>query len=155
MKKYNEGYALPFVLVVSVVMCIIATTVMTFSLNNLQSQQKTIERMQAKYDASSLVEEIFAATKVTNSVVIELDGERDNVTIGDTTVKIETIGTSNNGEVEVLLVAEIELVDSNSGTVVKVIGFSKEENELTISYCGNLRYKSYTCSVMAGEGATS
>ena len=155
MKKYNEGYALPFVLVVSVVMCIIATTVMTFSLNNLQSQQNTIERMQAKYDASSLVEKIVAATKTPDSVVIELDEQQDLVSIGNESVQIETRGTSKNGEVVVLLVAEIELVDSNSGTVIQVTGFDKEENKLTISYCGNLHYKSYTYSVMAGEGATS
>ena len=70
-KKHDEGYALPFVLVVSVVMCIIATTVMTFSLNNLQSQQNTIERMQGKYEATAILEQILGAVAQNKAVVFD------------------------------------------------------------------------------------
>ena len=45
MKKYNEGYALPFVLVVMIVLSIIAVSVMDFSLRNLQSESKTVQKM--------------------------------------------------------------------------------------------------------------
>ena len=68
MKKHNEGYALPFVLVVLVVMCIIAVGIMDFSLRNLESQQSTIQRMEAKYEAAGQIEQIVAAMQT------EVDG---------------------------------------------------------------------------------
>ena len=61
MKKHNEGYALPFVLVVLVVMSLIAVGIMDFSLRNLESQQKTIQRIEAKYEAAGKIEKIVAA----------------------------------------------------------------------------------------------
>lgn len=157
MKKYNEGYALPFVLVVSVVMCIIATTVMTFSLNNLQSQQRTIERMQAKYEASSLVEKIVAATKTSNTVEINLDSERDIIHIGDTTIRIETKRTSSNGEMEVQLIVEIELLELGEGTITSTekIKINDDNTKLTISYCGKITYNEYRYSIASVEEASS
>lgn len=56
MKKNNEGYTLVLVLVVMVVLCLVSVSVMTFSLRNLQNQQKSVERMQAKYEAMGLLE---------------------------------------------------------------------------------------------------
>ena len=153
--KQNDGYALPFVLVVSVVICIIATTVMTFSLNNLQSQQKTIERMQAKYAASSLVEEIVAATQSEQEVEIYFD-EQDEITIGEKTVKITTIGTSNNGEVQVQLVAEIELLELENGTITNAELKKDNDNRvLTVSYCGEITYNEYRYSIASVEEASS
>ena len=63
MKKHNEGYALPFVLVVLVVLCIITVGIMDFSLRNLQTQQATIQRMKDKYVAAGKIEEICAAAE--------------------------------------------------------------------------------------------
>ena len=155
MKKYNEGYALPFVLVVSVVMCIIATTVMTFALNNLQSQQRSIDRMQAKYAASNLVEKIVAATQSDKDVQIYF-GERDEITIGEKTVKITTIGTSNNGEVQVQVVAEIELLELRNGTITNAEMEKNDDSRLLIvSYCGEIAYREYHCTVVSAEEVTS
>ena len=149
--KQNDGYALPFVLVVSVVMCIIATTVMTFSLNNLQSQQKTIERMKAKYAASSLVEEIIAATQRTDKsdkVVMDLT-DRGIVSPDGKRVKIEAKGASGN--VELLLTVEIELVDAQSGTEV----LTYDNNILTISYKGKINVLSYGYSIVSNGEVSS
>ena len=60
MRKHNEGYALPMVLVVMVVICIIAISVMSFSLRGLQKQADAIESMQAKYDAQGELEKLTA-----------------------------------------------------------------------------------------------
>ena len=49
MRKNNDGYVLPFVLVVMIVLTIISTSLMTAALRNLQSQQKFTERMVDKY----------------------------------------------------------------------------------------------------------
>lgn len=56
MKKHDEGYALVFVLVVMVVLSLVATTLMTGALKNLQAQNASIERMEAKYVAEGMVE---------------------------------------------------------------------------------------------------
>lgn len=56
----NDGYALPFVLVVMVVVCLIAVSVMSFSLRCLQSQQASIESMAAKYEALGEIEKTIA-----------------------------------------------------------------------------------------------
>ena len=60
MRKNNEGYVLPFVLVVMIVLTIIATSLMTAALNNLQSQQRFTERMVDKYAAEGEIEKIVA-----------------------------------------------------------------------------------------------
>lgn len=56
MKKHDEGYALVLVLVVMIVISLVAATVLTFSLRNLQNQQKSIQRMEDKYAAQGLIE---------------------------------------------------------------------------------------------------
>lgn len=60
MRKYNEGYALPFAVVVMLVLCLVAVSILTFSLQNLQNQQNSIERMQDKYEAQGEVEKKIA-----------------------------------------------------------------------------------------------
>ena len=72
MRKHNEGYALPMVLVVMVVICIIAISVMSFSLRGLQKQADAIESMQAKYEAQGELEKLTAKI-YGNSVAQETD----------------------------------------------------------------------------------
>ena len=60
MKKNNEGYALVLVLVVITVLCLVALAMTAASLKNLHNQQKSIERMQAKYDAQGEIEKVIA-----------------------------------------------------------------------------------------------
>ena len=67
MRKYNEGYALPFVVVVMLVLCLVAVSILTFSLQNLQNQQTSIERMQDKYEAQGEVEKKIANVASLNS----------------------------------------------------------------------------------------
>lgn len=60
MKKHNEGYVLPFVLVVLVVVCLVAVSLLTASLDNLKRQQASIDRMEAKYAAQGEIEKLVA-----------------------------------------------------------------------------------------------
>lgn len=66
--KHNEGYTLPLVMVVLLVLAIVAVTIMTTSLKNMLRQQSFIEQMQAQYDAQGKIEMVVA--KLQN-----LDGE--------------------------------------------------------------------------------
>lgn len=56
MKKHDEGYALVFVLIVMVVLSIVATTLMTGAMKNLQAQNTSLSQMQAKYKAQGEIE---------------------------------------------------------------------------------------------------
>lgn len=60
MKKHNEGYALVLVLVVITVLCLVAMAMMAASLKNLQNQQSSIARMEAKYEAQGEIEKAIA-----------------------------------------------------------------------------------------------
>ena len=60
MKKHNEGYALVLVLVVITVLCLVAMAMMAASLKNLQNQQSSIARMEAKYEAQGEIEKVVA-----------------------------------------------------------------------------------------------
>lgn len=68
MKKYNEGYALPFVLVVFLVLSLIATSILTFSLQNLQSQQASIQRTKDQYAAQGEIEKVVAQLKNSDTI---------------------------------------------------------------------------------------
>ena len=61
MKKHDEGYVLAFVMVVIVVLCLVAVSLMSISLNNMEAQSASVQRMQDKYAAMGTVEQVVAA----------------------------------------------------------------------------------------------
>lgn len=88
MKKHNEGYVLIYVLVVMVVMGLVATGVLTVSLNNYRSQQAAGQRMQELYEAEGLAEQLVAELSACSSGTIvltpsEIDTIRDNLGDGE------------------------------------------------------------------------
>ena len=60
MKKHDEGYVLAYVTVVLLVFCLVATTILTGALQNLQNQQNAIAKMQDQYAAEGMIEQIVA-----------------------------------------------------------------------------------------------
>ena len=89
MRKNDDGYVLPFVLVVMIVLCIISASLMTASLRNLQIQQKFTARMVDKYEAQGEIEKAVAQLKqdlMTQNIVIERD-EPGDLTPGALTPK--------------------------------------------------------------------
>lgn len=68
MKKHNEGYALPFVLVVMIVMCLVTTGLLDGSLRNLKSQKAMISRMQDQYAAQGAIEQVIGQLGQQNAV---------------------------------------------------------------------------------------
>ena len=62
-KKHDEGYVLIFVLVVISVLSIVAISLMSGALRNLQAQKASVERMQDKYAAEGMIEITVATLK--------------------------------------------------------------------------------------------
>ena len=155
--KQNDGYALPFVLVVSVVMCIIATTVMTFSLNNLQSQQRTVERMQAKYEAAGAIEEIVGAIEMTtnqdgeNNLLVAQETNSGIVFIGDDScsfavddqniLRIASSAAYGDGE-DLWVIAGLKLSDAGDVTITD-FPLDSLNCTMTISGHGSIEYVWY------------
>jgi len=86
MKKNDDGYVLPFVLVVLIVMALVATTALSAALRNINTQQNFIKRMQDRYQAEGAIE----------IVVAELTGEATYI-VQDSSV------VSKGGAVEYLV----------------------------------------------------
>lgn len=78
MKKHNEGYVLPFVLVVLVVVCLVAVSLLSASLTNLNRQQASIDRMEAKYEAQGELEKTIANLKecISGDHSVDLSGTK-------------------------------------------------------------------------------
>ena len=60
MRKYNEGYTLPFVLVVFLVTSLVAVSILTVSIHNLHGQKASVTRMEAQYAAQGEIEKVSA-----------------------------------------------------------------------------------------------
>ncbi len=72
MKKHDEGYALVLVLVVITVLCLVAMAMMAASLKNLNNQADSVKRMQEKYAAAGMIEQMIA--NIENSIRL-VDGK--------------------------------------------------------------------------------
>jgi type II secretory pathway component PulJ len=100
MKKHNDGYALPFVLVVMVVVCLIAVSVMSFSLRCLQSQQASIARMTDKYKAMGRLEIVISQlerAEAGNTVLLEIkDSDAGFLFVYDDSNRCFTIAAKEN-----------------------------------------------------------
>lgn len=88
MRKHNEGYVLIYVLVVMVVMGLVATGVLTVSLNNYRAQQAAGQRMQELYEAEGIAEQLVAELRACSSgatvlTPAEIDSIRDSLGEGE------------------------------------------------------------------------
>ena len=93
MRKNNDGYVLPFVLVVMIVLCIISTSLMTGALMNLRIQQRFTDQMVDKYEAQGKIEKTVA--KLTRTVI-----EPENLTpdaISNAFAAWDVFAASDNG----------------------------------------------------------
>ena len=60
MKKYDEGYALPMVLVVILILCLVASYILSGALQTVTAQQDSIAQMKQEYAAQGKIEVLFS-----------------------------------------------------------------------------------------------
>lgn len=138
MRKNNDGYVLPFVLVVMIVLTIIATSLMTAALRNLQSQQKFTERMETKYAAEGEIEKIvaqlsceenFAAFEYSHTQATGLPWPENAYIEEQVKNKISSFGTS-----DIIVYDELEITgedaDSEKKISCKITVKSSKENPI-------------------------
>ncbi len=122
MKKHDECYVLPFVLVVTVVLCIVAVAILSSALDNLTAQQDSIDRMQDKYAAQGEIEKVVA--QLQKGTIIE------NLTDIEDTTKV----TANGGKYDIEAVCgnvKIECTVSINGNVVTYSSYTVTTEEPT------------------------
>lgn len=64
MKKHNEGYTLVLVLVVLVILCLMASYLLTFSVRNLHTQKAAALREQHHYAAAGEIETVVGSLQL-------------------------------------------------------------------------------------------
>lgn len=67
MKKYDEGYALPMVLVVILILCLVASYILSGALQTVTAQQDSIAQMKQEYAAQGEIEKIVSQMKSVRS----------------------------------------------------------------------------------------
>ena len=141
MKKHNEGYALPFVLVVSIVMSLIAITVMGFAEDNLVAQKKSIQRMEAKYQATGILEQVIAVAESAAGGTVKVPEAMmviPQIVDGEGFVKLAIAGDSKQ---EIWLIVALKPSLGSEVTISDYI--SNENGTLTIKPCTNLEIQKY------------
>ena len=136
MKKHDEGYALVLVLVVMVVLCLVATSVLAIALNNLKKQEASVARMQAKYEAQAKIEEFYANLQydmLERATVLPVLGpEGENVRYFISNDDVEYI--NRNGIVEIAALVQPEADADNkilgSGIYIAVEAFGEDGGDL-------------------------
>lgn len=79
MKKHDEGYVLAFVLIVIVVLCLVAVSMMTVALQNIQAQTASVKQMQNKYTAMGdlEIEQMNVESLIKSSIVVQATDTAD------------------------------------------------------------------------------
>lgn len=68
MKKHDEGYVLAYVTVVLLVFCLVATTILTGAMKNLEHQQQAQAKMEDKYFAKGMIEKALVELEHTQGI---------------------------------------------------------------------------------------
>ena len=141
MKKHNEGYTLPLVMVVLLVLAIVAVTIMTTSLKNMQRQQGFIETMKAQYAAQGEIEKIVAQLEKGIEVLVPF---KDNTADIDETEKTVTG----------VIVAEQDGVTIECGIEISASdAVSKDQDSGKIKLSGEIAIKYTSYEIIKGGAA--
>lgn len=107
MKKNNAGYALPYVLVVMTVLCLVSVSIMSGTLRSLQTQQMTIQRMEDRYEAEGKLEKLIAQL-CDETGMKDLEGDDEKKAIEDKVAELCTASEVN------LIVPTVPAVDDEA-----------------------------------------
>lgn len=148
MMKRNDGYALSYVLVVLLVLFTIAMGVTSISLFNLKNQKVTAARMQDKYAAQGMIEQVVAQLENAESEdavkdVIDLypvaqEGEPVNPieceehTIGEGANEISSyLLTATSGSTKITTEITLSARDANTPDAGYIVTYHSFDTEVT------------------------
>ena len=138
MKKHDEGYALILVLIVLMVLGLMASFMLSFSLQNVQTQQKYINRMQDQYAAAGEIEAIIGQMQSAKGCKVDS---------GNVIIKTADDGTEN---AQVTLLADHESIRIQCEILVADATVTEEDTQYTICNAKSVQYISYEISNTGG-----
>lgn len=121
MRKHNEGYVLAMVMVVIAVLALVASIMLSMGLNNVQTQQAYVERMQEKYEAEGQLEVVVASLNALESQLLN-----GNIDSGAVKTAIENVIKPINGEVKDSKLSKWQNINSNQSDLLKKYKFEYE-----------------------------
>lgn len=119
MKKNNAGYALPYVLVVMTVLCLVSVSIMSGTLRSLQTQQMTIQRMEDRYEAEGKLEKLIAQL-CDETGMKDLEGDDEKKAIEDKVAGLCTASEVKLISPTVAAVDDEATEEQKTGTELKV-----------------------------------
>lgn len=172
-RKGREGYVLLYVVVVIILLSVVAMTICTISLRNLQSQQASLERTRQLYAAEGEIERFVANVESKALEVAAVESEKDGeikeafnaratavcgngVTLGgiswdaaDCTVTVTAVDGTVSVSAQIVFQLTIpESTEENAGTGGESEEPPQETYQITVEF---KRYESYTID-SAGTG---
>lgn len=145
MKKHDEGYALPFVLVVITVLCLVSAYILAGAEQTVTAQQHSNAQMQQQYAAQGEIEKVVSQLDLITSPaklaeacgtavegkVLSINESKENTIIFQFTAK--------SGRVQIDCEIQIE-ADSVTGTTDPATG---EVTAWSVTYAKNYEYLRY------------
>lgn len=162
MRKYNEGYTLVFVMVVLLVIGLLATAILSFSVQNLKNQHASIDRMTAEYEAAARIEKY--AAKLEHAIEEKRNNpnpatDDDNAVISYNFNLLENELTNDDPELKVEFRDVSIKLTSQSGSVgieCEIFFVASDavriQNGYTLTNCTDIRIGAYTISSNAVSG---
>ena len=156
-KQHDDGYVLAYVMVVITVLCLIAVSLLSISLKNIQSQTADIERMRDKYAAQGEIEKVVAQLETiseipkdnTENFLIENLGAMVN----DINVSTSSVNGESRREIKITIVSVKDTIQVDC-VLVWSVTLTETVDKYGIS-SSKIEYDSYQISVVAGEGGTN
>lgn len=87
--RNNDGYSLPMVLIIISILALIATTLMTVSIDNMANQQNELGKMQKQYEAQGKLEMVLA--ELSENQVVEITGNKPIVELVSSSLQKDAI----------------------------------------------------------------
>ena len=181
MKKHNEGYTLVLVLIVLIVLSLLATYVLTFSLRNLHTQKAAAIREQSYYTAVGETEAVVGsfrafAEKNQGAALTAFFNEEEHIFLLTTTeefqkkeserteenwfglsgVKAVTLKVEEQNlgrlSLDLVLVSGVTQIDCTL-RLLATVSLTQEKGLYTLSDFNGVEYASYSISMVEGGEA--
>ncbi len=158
-KKHEEGYALVFVLVVMIVLCTVALSLMGIALRNMHAQTSSIERMQDKYKAQGEIEVVVSklenATEIPRNGIINFISSITGIAEGNITYA-NSGGTGDEGTIT-SLEATLKLVSKKGSAqiqceIIWTVELDEKDDATYNIKSSKVEYKSYQISTVLEGG---
>ena len=156
-KQHDDGYVLVYVMVVITVLCLIAVSLLSISLENMQAQTADIERMRDKYavqgDIEKVVAQLEAISEIPKDNTENFLKENLGAMVNDINVSTSSVNGKSGRDVKITIVSVKDTIQVDC-VLIWSVTLTETVDKYGIS-SSKIEYDSYQISAVAGEGGTN